>query len=548
MIMNRAIQPFPGGIVKRRLFIVGTLSLAFVVSACDRQPVENVIVVGTGTDIGVLLPVAETSALDGEVNALLYAGLNSARWGEGGVEYFLGDHSLAERWEYNPDSTALSYFLRGDAVWSDGHPIDAADIVFTFELIRRPEIGSAYVEAWAQLDSVIAIGDRQVTFHFQRRYPQMLFDTGIGIIPAHVFEEVATDGATLTGHATILEPGGQLVVSGPYRVAEWRPGERLLLEANPLSFAPSPATDSIVFRVVPEEVTMLAELETGGLDVVAPVSMSDATRLEADERFRVETMDDRFYDYLAWNLEETALFGDAEVRRALSLAIDRQTIIDGLSIGRFARPAAGPYPPIFGELVAPSVIPDSYLPDSATAILAARGWADSDGDGVLDKDGRAFSFTLLTQAGNERRTSAAEIIQARYAEIGIEVNITALDFGTLLGLMFDERDFEAVLLGWQVALEPSYLGAFFWPPDHPFNFTGYASAELDSLIPLAQSAATAEDAAPYWREAARVIAVDRPYAFLWYFDDVAALREGITNTRIDTYGLFQNLHEWRLRP
>jgi ABC-type transport system substrate-binding protein len=153
-----------------------TLSLG----ACERQPAGNILVIGTGNDVGVLLPIAETSAFDNEINSHLYAALNSARWGDGGVEYFVGDHSLAERWEFGPDSLLLTYYLRGDAVWSDGHPIDAEDVVFTFELARKPEIASVYAEAWAQLDSVIAIDDRQVAFYFRRRYPQMLFDNGRG--------------------------------------------------------------------------------------------------------------------------------------------------------------------------------------------------------------------------------------------------------------------------------------------------------------------------------------------------------------------------------
>lgn len=532
--------------MKRWLPVATACFLASVSGACDRTPSANVIVIGISSDFGVLLPVAESSALDGELNALLYASLNSARWGDGRIEYFAGDRSLAERWEYGPDSLTLTYHLRDGAVWSDGDPIDAGDVVFTFELIRKPEIGSPYVEAWANLDSVVAVSDRQVTFYFQRRYPLMLFDTGVGIMPAHVFEGAAADEATLTSHPTVSDPGGRLVVSGPYRVAEWRRGERLLLEANPSTFGPPPVTDTVVFRMLPDELTMRAELETGGIDAAAPISMGEATRLAADPRFRIETMDDRFFDYVAWNVAGCDLFADRQVRRALSLAIDRQAILDGLGIDRFARPAAGPYAPIFRDLVDPSVVPDPYLPDSAAALLAKSGWRDSDGDGVLDRNGRSFRFTLLTQADNERRTAAAEVIQARYAGLGVDVTVRALDLNTLLSLMFDERDFEAVLMGWQVALEPSYLGAFFWPPDHPFNFTGYASAALDSLIPLAQSAATASAAAPHWRAAARLIAEDRPYAFLWYFDDAVAVNRRLKNTRIDTYGLFQNVDGWRI--
>ncbi|UCF21020.1 MAG: hypothetical protein JSU87_06415, partial [Gemmatimonadota bacterium] len=107
-------------------------------------------------------------------------------------------------------------------------------------------------------------------------------------------------------------------------------------------------------------------------------------------------------------------------------------------------------------------------------------------------------------------------------------------------------DFEAVLLGWQVGLEPDWLIGHFWPPDHFFNITSYTSLALDSLIPLAQAAETAEQAAPLWREVAKAVVRDQPYTFLWFYDDAVAVSERVRDTRIDTYGIYQNLYEWRV--
>ena len=532
--------------MKRPLYIV-VATLVLWSGACDSGVDSERIVIAEATDIGVLLPALETSALDGEINSQLYLSLNSARWENGRLEYAIDDLSLAERWEFSGDSTVLLYFLRDDAVWSDGHPIDADDVVFTFELIRNPEVGSVYIDAWENLDSVVVVSRHEVAFHFKRRYPGMLFDTGIGIVPQHVFQDAAVDHATLAGHPALIDPADNLVVSGPYRVAEWVQGDRLVLVANPQAFTREPATDTVVFRVLPEPLTRLIEVENGSADVTGPLAMDEIERLAARPNLRIETVADRFYDYIAWNGSAFEPFGDADVRLALSLAIDRSEILAGLGIDPYARPAGGPYPPIFGDVVDPTVTPDPYLPDSAGTILTAQGWSDSDGDGVLDRDGHSFRFTLLTQAGNQRRESAAEIIQARYADIGIDMQIRLVDFNSLLGLMFEERDFEAVLMGWQVALEPDYLVGFFWPPDHPFNITGYANPKLDEIIPLAQAAATAGLAAPHWRAAAKVISLDRPYAFLWYFDDAVAVNQRIQNTRIDTYGLYQNLYQWRVR-
>ncbi len=518
------------------------------ITACDSTVSRGPLVIGETTDVGVLLPTVETSAFDAEINSQLYLGLNSARWESGSIEYLIDERSLAERWQLGPDSTTLHYDLRSDAVWSDGQPIDAGDVVFTYELIRRPEIASPHIDSWEHLDSVVALGDRRVAFYFDRRYPGMLFDTGVGIIPEHALAGAATDNATLAGHAALADPAGNLVVSGPYQVAEWSRGERLVLESNPTAFTPGPVIDTVIFRFLPDQVTRLIELENGMIDLARSIPMTRAEELSADARLRIETIDDRFYDYIAWNPARIEPFADREVRRALSLAIDRQAIIDALGITPFASPAAGPYPPIFSKVADPSLEPDPHLADSARAILASRGWSDTDGDDILDKDGRPFRFTLLTQAGNQRRSSAAQVIQAGYAEIGVDMEIRLVEFNTLLGLIFETRDFEAVLLGWQVALEPNYLVGQFWPPDHPFNITGYASSVLDELIPAAQDAATADEAAPIWREAARVIADDRPYAFLWFFDEAVAVNERVKGTRIDTYGLYQNLYQWRLEP
>ncbi len=521
--------------------VLATLALG----GCEAPPARTSLVIAEGTDVGVLLPVVATSAMDAEIGALLYLNLNSARWEDGKLKYSTGDLALAERWEFSADSTVLTYFLRPDAVWSDGHPIDASDVEFTFELIRKPEIASVYIDSWEHLDSVVAVSGDQVAFHFRRRYPGMLFHTGLAIIPEHVFAEFAADNATLAGHPALVDPDSTLVVSGPYRVAEWRQNDRLVLEANPSALT-RPATDTVIFRVIPEASTRLIELKTGAVDVTGPITMSEASELDANPDFRIETIDDRSYDFIGWNGAQFEPFVDADVRRALSIAIDRSAILDGLGISGYARPAAGPYPSIFGEVADPDLRPDPHAPNRARAVLAAQGWSDSDGDGVLDRDGSAFRFTLLTQVGNERRTSAAEIIQAQYARIGIDMRIELVEWNTLLGLVFEQRDFEAVLMGWQIGLQPDYIVGRFWPTDHLFNITGYASSALDSLIPLAQVAATADEAAPHWRAAARIIANDRPYAFLWFWDDAVALSERVRRARIDTYGLYQNLHHWTL--
>jgi peptide/nickel transport system substrate-binding protein len=400
------------------------------------------------------------------------------------------------------------------------------------------------VEFWENLDSVVSIGDHQVSFYFARRYPGMLFHTGIGIIPEHVFEGHTADKATLASHPTLVDPGGALVTSGPFKVAEWRRGERLVLVPNPGAFTSHPNLERVVFRAIPDETTRLIELRSGGVDVIDPAPVSAAEELSADPQFRIETVTQRFYDYIGWNPAKYPAFTEPELRLALSVAIDRRTILDGLDVAPYAEPASGPYPPIFRKLADSEVRPDPYMPDSARALLDAIGWRDDDGDGIRERDGQPLRFTLLTQAGLERRTSTAEIVQAQYAEVGVDMSIQEVEFNALLDIMFGERGFEAVLLGWRVGLEPDYVIGLFWPSDHTFNITGYSNAAVDSLIERAQAAPNGDQADRHWRAVARSIAKDRPYAFLWYFGELVGVNEHVEGTRINTFGVYQNLHQW----
>ena len=523
------------------------LTLALASASCDRPaPIQNLVVIAAASDIDVPLPVSAVSPLAREINPLLFLSLNSARWEEGRISYVADELTMSQGWEFGPDSTTITYSIRPGLVWSDGEPIEAHDATFTYDLMRRPETGSPdRVAAWEDLDSVVALDAHRVTFFFARRHPRMLFATGFPIIPEHIFGPHSADSSPLASHPSVVDPAGRLVVSGPFQIAEWRPGERLIFEPNPRS-ATRPQLDRIVFRIIPDESTRLIELRNGAVDFVFPVPNERAAELAAEPDLRTVSTGPRYYDFIAWNPARFAPFADPDVRRALSYAIDRAGILAGLQLQGYSA-AAGPYPPIFSGLVK-AVEADAFLPDSAAAILESKGWRDRDGDGVIERDGQPFSFTIMTSAERRDRTSAVEIIQQRFGELGIEVNVELFDNSTLIDKVFLEHNFVAALTGFTVRLDPSFILDQFWPAETQWNITRYASPALDSLVPLAQAAETVEEAAPYWSASASAIAHDRPYAFLWFHSDIAAMNERVRGARIDPLGAYQNLHEWRVEP
>ncbi len=525
---------------------------AFVLLACQRAETAKTVVIAENGTVDLLLPLTFRSELETELDKLLFPGLNSARWVDGTIEHVLDDLALAERWEYGPDSTTITYDMRDDATWSDGEPITAKDVVFTYNLMLRPETGFPYGDYVALLDSVEAIEEHRVTFYFKRHHPLMLLQSGWSIVPEHVYRDHGADGKTLAAHPTVHAPATDLVVSGPFRVSEWLPAERLVLEPRERAYTGRSSLDRVVFRFVPEATTRVVELQNGSVDVINPVPTSTLTSLADDPRFQLAARGARFYDFIAWNGTRFAPFADPQVREALSLAIDRQAILEGLNVADYATPAAGPFPPIFRRLYDTTVQPDPYAPDRASAILQRLGWADNDSDGILERGSQTFRFTLLTNSGSRglMRSAAAEIIQAQLTRVGIAVDIRLLENSTLIDYVFSDttRQFQAAIVGWRVALNPEYVRDQFWPRDAPYNITAYESTATDSLIPLALAARTAVDAASHWRAAARKIARDRPYAFLWFYDEVVGLSNRVKNSRIDTYSVYQNLHHWRVEP
>jgi peptide/nickel transport system substrate-binding protein len=494
--------------------------------------------VGVASRPTTVLPPLATSALDGELGAVLYLGLNYAEWGEGSLDYPEG-HPLALARDWTVDGSELTYHMDPSRRWSDGTPIGSRDVVFTYGLLRRLDHMPMSIAA-ARLDSVVARDDTTVVFHFEGEYPGMLYDTGVGVLPEHVFGNLSEDELVAAARSS-SKGKGSLVVSGPFTVAAWGPGDRIELVRNPKSSVRS-RLDRLVFRTIPDPVTRLAALRAGELDLVQVESYRQATRLEEATDARVLRVPQRGYDYISWNPVAHPALADRSVRQALSLAIDRDLILAALDMTEFAEKAYGPYGSIFGDL-APSPPPDGDFDRAAARRLLTRaGWVDGEGNGVRDRDGLDLAFELEVPAENERRMDAALLIQAQLAEVGVRLEIKPQEFNSLF-TRARARDYEAVFLGWQVGLDPDI--SFFWAdPESPVNVASYDGPEARNHFEAALAAATAPQAAPHWREAARIIAADYPYAFLWHFDFVWLASARLANVRMDPVGFLRNPHEW----
>lgn len=549
---------FPGA----RAVGAGLLAVfALLMPACggpaDGPPPEpsrgGTAAVGVSGDASTVLPPLARSSLDQELGGLLFPGLNRLAWGDGGPSYRVGDSvSLAESWRFGPDSTTLVYRLSDGRRWSDGEPVTPDDVVFTYRLLAddRAALPLSYVTE--ELDSVAALGDTAVAFHFTRRHPRMLFDTGVGILPEHVYGDVPPgEFARVAGSAAGTEEAGAegsatgrgaAAASGPFRLAEWRRGDRIVLVRNPAAPAPS-RLDTLVLRALPEEGTRLAELRAGGLEMARVEAFHEVASLQERPGYEVQSVPDRAYDYVAWNPDGHPAFGDVRVRHALSLALDREEMLAALEMTPFAEPARGPYGPLFPDLAdaLPEPVPD---PERARRLLEEAGWsAPADGD-VRTRDGDRLAFDLLVPAGSDRRTTAAVMIQDQLAGVGVEARIRTREFNALFE---DVRggDYQAALLGWQVGLDPD-ISPFWYDPASPLNVVGFDSPRVRALMDSALAAPTARAAAPHWRRAGREIVSEHPYAFLWYFDLPWVVTSRLRGVEVGVTGFADGARGWWL--
>lgn len=504
----------------------------------------NQVVIAEGADMDKPNPLVSESALDNSINSILYRPMLAARWENGELLYLTAEESpmaLVRSYEFfGPDSASLRYRMRGDVLWTDGRPVTAYDAAWTIETQGRPEVASPRQDYNREIREIVVEDDSTLVLHFTRRYPEIFFHTSGAVVPRHLYE--GTDLSQMRSHPSLTDPVGALVTNGPFRLAQWVRGQRVVLERTD-DFEPRANLERIIFRIIPEETTRMVELQTGRVDF-AQVPFHFLDEIRNVEDLRIETQEKRSYEYISYNPRAHPFFADPEIRRALGMAINVPGIIAGLQMEEFAVPAGGPYPPIFRRLYDPvGQAPLPYDTMEARRILTEKGWLPGP-DGVLTKDGVPFRFTLLTNAENRRRVDIAQIVERQWRRLGIDTRIQTLEFNTVIDRI-TRRDYEARVGGWNVGLSAD-LNQLWGDPDLPFNYVSYDNAEVQRLFREAVEQPTEEEAAEYWRRAASIIVGESPYTWLYYSDTPYAVSNRVQGTRIDTLGAYQEVWAWSI--
>lgn len=445
---------------------------------------------------------------------------------------------LAESWEVSPDGKRIVFHLRKGVKWQDGAPFTSADVLFTYRRMIDPKTPTAYAEDFKQVKRASAPDPYTFVVEYEKPFAPALASWGMHILPKHLLVQYPDiSRSPLNKHP---------VGTGPYRFLEWKTGEKTVFEANPDYFEGRPYLSRVITRVIPDPATMFLELKAGGIDRMGLTPLQ-YTRQTGTAEFRNSFNKYRYlsfgYTYLGFRLDHP-LFRDKRVRQAFAHAVHKQEIIDGVLFG-LGQEATGPYKP--GTWVYnPEVKKYPYDPKRAKELLGEAGWKDEDGDGILEKEGRKFAFTVLTNAGNESRAKTAAILQQNLAAVGVKMEIRTLEWAAFINEFVDKRKFDAVILGWNITQDPDQYDIWSSRKTGPkeLNFVGFQNAEVDRLLEEGRRTFDIEKRKQAYFRIQEILAEEQPYVFLYYPDALPVVHRRIHGIEPAPAGISYNFPKW----
>lgn len=497
----------------------------------DTPSVGDSIVEGTIGEASTLIPLLASDSASHAVAGQIYNGL---------VKYdknlnITGD--LAESFDVSTDGLVITFHIRKDVKWHDGAPLTSKDVLYTYKVTIDPQTPTAYAEDFKQVKKITAPDSHTVQVTYDSPFAPALASWGMNILPAHLLE-----GKDITKSPLSRKPVG----TGPYRFKEWVSGQKIVLEANNRYFEGRPYIDRIIYRIIPDSSTMYMELKSGAIDLMnlTPVQYARQTASAGFAgRFNKYRYPSSTYLYIGYNLRHP-LFGDKRVRQAMTSAIDKDELVQGVLFG-MGQKAHGPIVP--GRWAYnPSVQDIGYDPKRAVELLALAGWKEKNSDGILTKNGKPFKFTILTNQGNQQRLMTAQIVQQRLRQVGIDVRIRIVEWAAFLKEFINKGNFEVVMLAWSISQDPDMFDIWHSSKNKPgeLNFIGYSNPEVDRLLVEGRSTFDIGKRRKAYARIQDILADEQPYTFLYVPDALPVVSSRVRGVEPAPAGIGHNQNRW----
>jgi peptide/nickel transport system substrate-binding protein len=445
---------------------------------------------------------------------------------------------LAESYWQSGDGLTYRFVLRKGIVFSDGTPMTADDVVFTYNTVLTPGIDcDRYRASIGEIDSIKKVDDRTIEFKFKKKYFQALETAGtLGIIPQHIYKykdvkEFNDRAATLAG-------------SGPYLFDKWERGQQITMVRNPNYWGPKPSFDKVIYRILVNQQAVFQEFLAGQVDLFTPLPEQYEQEIKNPD-FMSKFIAYNFpipnsgYRYIGYNLTKP-MFKDKETRQALTMLIDRKAIIKTIQRGMGIE-ITGPFSPL-SKQADPSISPWPYDPAGARKKLAQAGWRLND-QNKLERDGKVFKFSVAIPAESPIYDKLSAYIKEQWAKAGIELVVEPYEFSVLVERL-DNRNYDSAILGWTGGLEsdPYQIWHSESIKDKGSNFVSFDNKEADALIDAGRAELDEDKRMEIWHKLHRIIHDEQPYTFLQAGMERAFINGRMKNTEPYKVGL--NSGDW----
>lgn len=459
------------------------------------------IIMGSIGEPSNLIPYLASDSASAQITGLLYTAP---------LEYdkdFNIVKCAAEEWEVLDDGTFMRFKLKEGIRWQDGVPLTADDVTFTYKLMTDPHTPTAYAADFLNIKEYRQTGPLSFEVRYASPYARAAITWMHPILPKHILEK---ENIASTRYSR--DPIG----AGPFKLKAWDSGSRITLEANDLYFKGRPYIDEVIYRIIPDTTTMFLEARAGKVDFIN-LSPQQYLRQTQGEWWKKNWQKYKYlasgYTYLGLNLN-SPFFKDRKVRQALSHAVDRKGIIKGALLG-MGEPAIGPYKPgtwAYNEAIQPY----SYNVEKARTLLSEAGWRPGK-DGILEKDGIPFTFTILVNQGNDERIKVAVILQQMFRAVGIRVSIRTVEWAAFIKEFVNTKKFDALILGWNILDDPDIFDV--WHSSaisaNGLNFVSFRNDEVDSVLERARTESKRELRKPLYDRFQEILHEEQPYLFLY---------------------------------
>ena len=404
---------------------------------------------------------------------------------------------LATEWD-QPDSATWVFTLREGVLFHNGREFTADDVKYSFERVVDPDVGSPYASVYEPIESIDVVDTYTVRINLKHPYPGLLDNIamlrGSAIVPREVVEE--------NGDLSLVAVG-----TGAFKLSSYVPDEEITFVRNDDFYRDGlPYLDGIVYQIITDETSRLAAIRSGAVDFAA-LGPDTAVRLENSELNVIEIKNFELPQFMM-NASRPP-FDDPRVREAIQLAIDRNALLNGVVSGQGV--LSGPIPTGHAYSLSVEELPYEVDLDRARALLAEAGYPDG------------FSTNILTGSLRPEWADFAIIMQSNLAQIGIDTDITILEWGVFLQKAFSERDYDTRIVTATIQ-EPSQYTYDYFHSESPRNRAEFYTGELDELAELTRTASSQEERAAAFEEIQKALLKDGPIVYAYTPFEYVALQ------------------------